>query len=312
MILKYKGADITDKVTVDKCVVESWGVGRLSEMRVEFDDAAGEWGSWSPEVGDAIEATCDGACGSGAMYVSEVRLCRGRAALTALPVPSPLTARQQVWTDSTMLKAANQLASQLSLGVAVHGAKDIAFKRLEQRGRSNLAALAECCALMGCMLDIFDGEAHIVSTQWAASQKPAGTIEISGESSHSMVATRPFASCSGRQAALESKDRDLERKALSASFSSGKGAACAWEVPSHLWLSSASQIRRCCEGIVRYKNSAVGISSASMDGLVPWTPGAVVQVACDESGRMSGKAMVTRVRNDFVSKTSKVWWRLIR
>ena len=213
--------------------------------------------------------------------------------------------------DSTMLKAVNQMASQLSLGVSVHGAADISFKRMEQRGRRNLEAMAECCALMGCMLDVFDGKAHVASLSWAASQEPSGTLSVSSESQHSMAKAVPAASCTARQRALESSDAKLSRKALEARCGSGSGSAIAWEVPDHLWFSSASQLRQCCEGVLAYRNSRAAPSSAELDGLAPWTPGSVVQIECAEADGMCGKAMVSRVRCDLVSGRSKVWWELI-
>lgn len=311
MRLLYEGKDITDEVVVDRCVVDVRESGRLPALTVTFDDADGDWGGWNPKPGDSIEATCDGACGSGKMFVSEARPMRGKMMLKAIPVKHPQTAKTQMWRNSTMLKAVNQMASQLSLGVSVHGASDISFKYLVQDGRRNLAAMSECCALLGCMLDVFDGTAHVSSIKWAMSQSPVGTIEVTDESNHDLRSTPSCGSYRAHQAAVSHSDMALDRKELEASSSSGSGYSRAWEVPTRIGFSSASQMRQCCEGLLIYSNSRAPLSSAVLDRLVPWTPGSIIYASCDEVPAKSGNAMVSRVRCDFVSGKSKVWWRMV-
>lgn len=304
----YKGADITDYVTVESCVIDSREVGRLPELRIEFDDSDGLWGSWNPQPGDAIEAVEAGACGTGAMYVSDVRFHRGSALVRALPVKSPSTSGNLVWKSSTMLKAVSQLASRLGVGVSVHGVSDVAFKRMEQRGRRDLAVMAECCALMGCIMDVFDGKAHVASLDWAMSQKPCGTISIAADSEHSVAASSSASGCAAHQSKASAGGACCEREELSAS--AGKGGR-AWDVPGYLAFSGAGQLRQCCKGIAAYAAATEPASSAVFDSLVPWTPGSTVMVDIGEVPGACGRALVSRVRCDLVSATSKVWWRSV-
>lgn len=308
MIVRYKGVDITDAVTVESCVIDSREVGRLPELRIEFGDPDGTWGSWAPQPGDAIEAVEGGICGTGAMYVSDVRFQRGRALVRALPIKSPGASGNLVWKSSTMLKAVSQLASRLGLGTSVHGVSDIAFKRMEQRGRRDLEVMAECCALMGCIVDVFDGKAHVASLDWAMLQKPSGTISIAADSEHSVTTSRAVSGCAAHQAKASAGTACCERGELTAS--TGKGER-AWEVPGHLAFSNAGQLRQCCKGIAAYAAATAPASSAALDSLVPWTPGSAVMVGSAEVPGACGKALVSRVRCDLVSATSKVWWRSI-
>lgn len=313
MRLLYEGKDITDDVVVDSCVVDVRESGRLPVLKVTFDDADGDWGGWRPKAGDYIEATSDEACGSGKMYVSDANHTRGKMVITAVPVKQPSMAKVQRWRKSSMLKAVNQMASQLGLGVEVHGAKDISFDYLQQTGARNLACMAECCALLGCMLDVFDGTAHVSSIEWAASQNPVGTLTIEDESDHECRSVNGIGSCSAFQSKIVDGEKDSTfdkpyRKELTASYKAGDGEPMAWEVPARIGFSSASQLRQCCKGLVSYQASRRPLSSAVLDSLVPWTPGAVIETKCVEIPSASGKAMVARVRADFVSGKTKVWW----
>lgn len=313
MRLLYEGKDITDDVVVDSCVVDVRESGRLPVLKVTFDDADGDWGGWMPKAGDSIEATSDEACGSGKMYVSDANHTRGKMVITAVSVKQPSMAKVQRWRKSSMLKAVNQMASQLGLGVAVHGAKDISFDYLQQAGARNLACMAECCALLGCMLDIFDGTAHVSSIAWAASQKPVGTLTIEDESDHECRSISGIGSCSAFQSKIVDGEKDSTfdkpyRKELTASYKAGDGEPMAWEVPARIGFANASQLRQCCKGLVSYQESRRPLSSAMLDSLVPWTPGAVIETKCVEIPSASGKAMVARVRADFVSGKTKVWW----
>lgn len=313
MRLLYEGKDITGDVTVDSCVVDVRESGRLPLLRVTFDDADGDWGGWRPKAGDSIEATSDEACGSGKMYVSDANHQRGKMVITAVPVKQPTTAKVQRWEKSSMLKAVNQMASQLGLGVAVHGAQDISFDYMQQTGARNLACMAECCALLGCMMDVFDGTAHVSSIAWAASQKPVGTITIEEESDHECRSVSSIGSCSASQSKIVcgSKDSSWDkpyRKELTASYKSGDGEPMAWEVPARIGFANASQLRQCCKGLVAYQNSRRPLSSSVLDSPVPWTPGSTIMTECEEIPSASGKAMVARVRVDMVSGKTKVWW----
>lgn len=313
MRLIYEGKDITDDVVVDSCVVDVRESGRLPVLKVTFDDADGDWGGWRPKAGDSIEATSDEACGSGKMYVSDANHTRGKMVITAVPVKQPSMAKVQRWKNSSMLKAVNQMASQLGLGVAVHGAKDISFDYMQQTGSRNLACMAECCALLGCILDVFDGTAHVSSIAWAESQKPVGTLTIEEESSHECRSVNSIGSCSAFQSKLVDGEKDSTfdkpyRKELTASYKAGDGEPMAWEVPARIGFANASQLRQCCKGLVSYQASRRPLSSAVLDSLVPWTPGAVIETKCVEIPSASGKAMVARVRADFVSGKTKVWW----
>lgn len=308
MIVSYRGVDITGAVTVESCVIDSREVGRLPELRIEFDDADGTWGSWGPQPGDEIGVVESGACGTGAMYVSDVRFRRGRALLKALPVRSPGMSGDLTWKSSTMLKAVSQLASRLGLGVGVHGVSDIAFRRMEQRGRRDLEVMAECCALMGCVMDVFDGKLHVASLDWAVSQKPSGTVSIAADSEHSVAASAAVGGCVAHQAKAVAGGACCERVELSAS--TGKGGR-AWEVPGYLAFSSAGQLRQCCKGITAFAAATAPASSAVLDSPVPWTPGSVVMVDSAEVPGACGKALVSRVRCELVSGVSKVWWRSV-
>lgn len=307
MRLLYEGKNITDDVTIDSCVVDVRESGRLPIMKVMFDDADGDWGGWRPKAGDSIEATCDGVCGSGKMYVSDANHTRGKMVITAVPVKQPSTAKVQRWSKSSMLKAVNQMASQLGLGMAVHGAQDISFDYLQQTGARNIACMAECCALLGCMLDIFDGTAHVSSIAWAASQQPVGTLTIEEESNHECRSTISIGSCSAVQTKLACSS-DTYRKELTASYKAGDGEPMAWEVPARIGFANASQLRQCCKGLVAYQKSRRPLSSSVLDSPVPWTPGSTIMTECEEIPSASGKAMVARVRVDMVSGKTKVWW----
>lgn len=302
-IIEYEGADISAQVVVSRCVWDAREEGRVPHLTIEFDDAKGLWDSWAPKPGDRIAVSAQGAPATGAMFVKSCAPIVGGYELRADALPIADASAVRLWRSTTLYVTVAQLAATLGLTAQFHGCDDMQFAYVRQEGDGALPVIARLCAMAGCTFDVYDGGLHVCSRDWIAAQSSAGDLDVPASSDYEYRSRRPYTSCSITQTAIPG-----ERAGLSASYGVA-GRTLAIALDERVGLSNSAALERACAGLLACANARLAGGHVKSEGLSPFSPGSVCSVTCARAPSLNGSAVVTRVRNDFATNTSKTWWR---
>lgn len=303
MIFEYEGRDIAALVSMTRCVYESREEGRVSRLIAEFEDQRGIWDSWNPQPGDCVAVSAKGAAATGKLYVRECRPTAIGYELRADALPRPDVEAIRTWRETTLCSVVSQLAAVLGLGVLFHGVSDMALSYVKQDGEGALPVLARLCSIAGCIFDVYGGVLHVCGRDWVESQASVGTVEIAGDSDYSFRRRQAFTRCSVEQTAISGV-----RPALAATYGVA-GYEFATVLDSRMGVPGTAELERACAGILACVNARQSFGNASSDSLSALSPGSVCDLSCPRSPSISGRAVITRVRNDYVNNRSKIWWR---
>ena len=304
-IIEYEGTDITAQVAVSRCVWDAREEGRVPRLSLRFDDTQGLWDSWAPKPGDRISVAAEGAAATGALYVKRIAPIAGgyEIAADALPVADAAAVRE--WRSTTFRVVAAQIAAVLGLSAAFHGVEDMALAYVRQDAEGALPVLARLCMYAGCTFDVYDGALHVCARKWIESQDSTGVLEVSASSEYEYRQQSVYTLCSIEQTAITGV-----RAGIVASYGA-TGYELATKLDDRVGVPGTNELQRACAGVMACANARQAGGFVKSDGLSPYSPGSVCTVSCPKAPSLDGRAVVTRVRNDFESKTSKTWWRKI-
>ncbi len=303
MILSYEGTDITQLVTIEKCIWEARECGRLPQLLVEFSDNSGLWDAWGPKPGDRIEVSDTSAAKTGTLYVNRIEPFSGGYTIRADALPSPDVRAKRSWANTTFLTIVAQLAETLGLeGVAVHGVDDMALAGAIQNDEGALPVLARLCVFAGCTFDVYEKAIHICGRSWTEQQESVGPLNIADGAEYDYKRQEPFASCIITQLPATGRAAIVER--------CGTGMpAFSMVLSDDTAFGGSSDLRRACAGVLAYENTQRSGGYVKGSSLSPYSPGSVCDVVCSATPSLTGRGVITRIRNDYENKTSKTWWR---
>ena len=302
-VIEYEGTDITAQVAVSRCVWDAREDGRVPRLSLRFDDAQGLWDSWAPKPGDRVTVAAQGAAATGAMHVRRIAPIAGGYEIEADALPVADAAAVREWRSTTFKVVAAQLAAVLGMPVEFHGCEDMAFSYVRQDAEGALPVLARVCMYAGCTFDVYDGTVHVCARDWIGAQDSSGVLEASASSEYEYRQQRVYTLCSINQTEIPGR-----RAGIVASYGAS-GYELATKLDDRVAVLGTSELQRACAGVLAYANARKVGGFVKSDGLSPYSPGSVVTISCPKAPSLDGRAVVTRVRNDFESKTSKTWWR---
>ena len=306
MIVTYEGTDITSLVEIDKCVWDAREEGRVPQLLIAFDDLPGLWDSWSPEQGDCVSVSDEGAAATGKMYVKTCMPVAGGFELRADALPVSDSVAVRAWRQTTLRVVVKQLADTLGLKTSFHGCDDMIFSYIRQECEGALPVIARITTLAGCIFDVYDGTLHVCGREWVESQASTGELEIAVESEYEYRDKSPYAACSLIQTEIAGV-----RKGFTAKHGKS-GRTIELRLDERVGVPGTRELDRACAGILACVNARLSGGYAKADSLLPFTPGSTCTVSCEKAPSLSGAAVITRVRNDFERRKSKTWWRKLQ
>ena len=109
--LIYKGVDITDSVSVNRCYHDMYAAGRSDTLHLRVNDASGLWDRWAPAPGDDVRVEFD-TINTGTMFVSSVKPQNGLYDIEAQAAPvSGFEVQSKAWKQVRLTAGINTQAT---------------------------------------------------------------------------------------------------------------------------------------------------------------------------------------------------------
>lgn len=299
MKLIYQGVDIYPEVSINSCIHEMYAEKRSDTLKIRFNDTKGLWDRWNPMQGDVIEVV-EGPARTGKMFVTSIRPENGLYTLRAMSMPlSGEVVKNRSWEAVRLLQLGAQIAQEHGLTFKQYGVTDQVYPYLSQNSQTDFEFLQNRCMLEGCAIVIYDGNLIIYDEQHLENQPPTGEIYV------------------GPDGVFEYQD-NTARSYGSAEVKSGgfkgrfvaKGNASRIIRPREpLKVTSDAEATRYARALLRMANKDSYTGWIEENILLEYAAASVVQINTDRQGLWNGPVFITRIRHDYVTRKSKVFFR---
>lgn len=292
----YEGKDIYPDISVGRCWHEMHAWGSLDCLTVDFGDTRNLWDSWHPAEGDEIEVR-NGTARTGRMYVSSVVPQSSRFTVRAYPVPqSARELRCKSWERVRLFQLIGEVAQRHGMSYETYGLENFEYQYVEQDNESDLSFLDRRLAYEGAAFIAFDGKLVCYSGLWAEQQDTAGGITVVPGVDYEFRddSARAYGSC------------QVTDGTTTAAFTAGEGKMLLLVVPER--MSSVGEAERFAKGLLRKANrEAVRLTVRTDSMLRQYAAGSVLDLDSTSAASWSGKAMVSRMRQDYYDERCKIW-----
>lgn len=297
MTFIYEGVDITSSVDMIECVHDMYAAGCADTLRMTIDDTRKRWDGWGVKEGDRLRVISD-SVDTGTMLVSSLRFSDGMLRLTASSVPlSMYEHKSRTWNEVTFLRMARDIAQSHGLQTKSYFAEDKKYKIIQQE-ESDAAFLERRCRLEGCAFLVFDETLIIYGEEGVENQETDKTLTLSEGEDFGAKEKRPFGSCEFWRGSYKGYYKERDGPVF---------------VPELFFeTSSKAEANRFAKNLLRSKNKDMLTGHKKLDEIEKaYAPGTVVSIQSQQAKSWNGPAFIDHVRNDYVNKKSKVFFRKI-
>lgn len=297
--ITYKGVDITDSVSINRCYHDMYACGRSDELHLRVNDASNLWDRWAPEVGDEIMVDY-GTIGTGVMFVASATPMNGKYDIAAQSAPaSGYEARYKAWSMVHLKQIGAEIAEKNGLSFASYGVEDRLYPYILQAGESDFSFLNTRAKLEGCAFLIFNKTLVLYSEPYMEAVEPSETLDVTLDGDYRYIDRRAdlYASCiveSGIYSGSFSVGNDSGRILRPQGIGSVGGNDEAERFAKNL-LRSVN--KGCCGGFVR-SQILPGYAAAS-----------TIQLSNARAPSWDGTVFLDHVRNDYGKGESKLFFR---
>jgi hypothetical protein len=177
--LFYKGVDITDNVSINRCWHDMYASGRSDTVQIRLNDVNNLWDVWAPAVGDEIKVDY-GTISTGTMFVSTVVPQNGTFDICAQSAPaSGFVPQNKSWQQVRLLQLGKEIAERNGLSFASYGVEDRLYSYIRQMEQSDFAFLSHRARLEGCSFQVYNKTLVLYSEPYMEAVSPTETLEVS-------------------------------------------------------------------------------------------------------------------------------------
>lgn len=297
MKIFYKDVDISDKVELLKCVHDMHAEGEADTLRIKFADEGKLWDSWKPAKNDLIRILSNDV-DSGQMYVSKLKIQDGFLWLTACSVPETMfSVKTKPWKDISFKRVAKDVAAAHGLKIKFYSVTDKKYKVQYQKEISDALFLKRLCILEGYAFLVFDQTLIIYAESEFEKKDPLKIFSLEDNDVFDLDSDRLFGSCSF----VRGKYKGYYKQA---------GAQRVCSPDFSFQVSSTAEANRYAKNFLRYANKKRAVGYKEMIGIdAGITPGTVLTLETTQAKSWNGPVFVTRVRNEYIDNSSKVFFR---
>lgn len=149
MKITFNGADVTNDLDLQSCILTDRYGGLLDDIRLVINDTEEKWANYGIVKGDEIIIKTDGYT-TGSMYVSKAMINKGKLLLDAVSLkPSKKIIKSRIWHHVRLSEILNDCAKENGLELKTYGITDYYYDSLAQIQKTDIAFASEICIKEG-------------------------------------------------------------------------------------------------------------------------------------------------------------------
>ena len=296
--ITYKGVDITDSVSINRCYHDMYAGGQSDTLHLRVNDAAKLWDAWGPAAGDEIRIDY-GTISTGTMFVTDAVPQNGIYDITAQSAPkSGFDKQNKAWQKVRLLQIGEEVAKRNGLSFHSYGVEDRLYSYLSQT-EGDFRFINRIARLEGCAVLIYDRKLIMYSEQYMEAQEPAEVLEVTVDGDYKYQDRRAdlFGSCV------------VESGMYSGKFDAGNGTSRVLTPDNMPAAGSNVEATRFAKNLLRYANK--GCRSGFVRSLIlpGYAPASMVELSNARTPSWDGPVFIEHIRNDYGRGLSKIFFR---
>lgn len=297
--LTYKGTDITDSVSINRCYHDMYAAGRSDELHLRVNDVNNLWDRWAPTEGDEIEVEY-GSIGTGIMFVNKCTPKNGIYDISAQSAPaSGYEVQNKAWQKVRLLQLGAEIAARHGLAFVSYGVTDTLYKYILQGGESDFKFLHRRAQLEGCAFLVYNKTLVLYSERYMEAQPPAETLQITtdGDYQYNSCRERLYGSCI------------IELGLYSGSYSVENGSSRTYRPDNIGHIGSNAEAARFAMNILRAQNKGCYGGFVRSRILPGYAAASTLNLENVRALSWNGAVFLDHIRNDYGKGESKLFFR---
>lgn len=296
----YKGVDVTESVSINRCIHDMYAAGCSDTLDICFNDAAKLWDGWAPQVGDEIRVDY-GAASTGTMFVRSAKPENGLFAIRAMSAPaSAMEITNKAWKQVRLLQIGQEIAGRHGLAFKSFGVTDRLYPYILQAGVSDFAFLHHRAVLEGCAFLVYDKTLVLYNVAQMEAMEPveAIAVPIDGLYRYDDARSRLYGSCIVASGAIKGE------------FDAGNGASRVLRPSGITNIGSNAEAERYAKNLLRDANCNSLNGWVKIAGILPgYAAASTANLSNDRAPSWNGPVFLHHVRNDYATGEAKLFFR---
>ena len=297
--LTYKGVDITDSVSINRCWHDMYAGGRADTLHLRINDVDAVWDGWAPAIGDELRVDY-GTISTGTMFLVSATPTNGSYDIEAWSAPASGYALQsKAWQRVRLLQLGAEIAERHGLAFSSYGVEDCLYPYLYQNKKGDFAFLAEICKLAGCSLLVYNERLVMYSEPYMEAQTPTEVLEVTVDGDYKYTDHRSalYGSCI------------ITSGNYSGSFDAGNGAGRVLRPDTPPNISSNTEADRYAKNLLRAANKGGQAGFVRSSILPGYAAASTVNLSNARAPSWDGSVFIDHIRNDYGKGESKIFFR---
>lgn len=297
----YEGVDIYPEISVNYCVHEMYAEGQADSVEIRLNDTRFLWDGWDPKEGETLTVSKEAAT-TGTMWITSAKPENGLFTLRASSVPKAAihTRVDKAWENVHLSQIASDIAGKYGLSFEEYGVEDVFYPYLRQQNTSDLVFLREQGIFESCSVLVFDQKLVLFNEPFLEKEAPKGSLKIEAKRDFEYTddSGKNYQICKVQSGVYKGEFWDQtvqEERTL--------------YPKRNIYVTSNGEATRYAKGILRFANKKNRYGILYQPFLPDYSAGSTVHLETTGYLSWDGSVFITRLRHDYVEKTSKVFFR---
>ena len=297
--IAYKGVDITESVSINRCYHDMYAAGQSDTIHLRVNDVDNLWDKWAPAVGDELRVDY-GTISTGTMFLVSATPRNGTYDLQAWSAPaSGYEAQDKAWQQVRLSQIVAEIAARHGLSFALYGVEDRLYTYLLQSSVSDFVFLNRVCSLDGCAFLVYDKKLVVYSEPFMEAQAPSEvlTVTVDGDYEYTDRRAELYGSCI------------VTGGNYSGKFDAGNGTRRILRPVTPQNIASDDDAGRYAKSLLRAANKGCCAGFVRSRILPGYAAASTVTLENARAPSWDGPVFLEHIRNDYGTGKSKLFFR---
>ena len=297
----YEGKDITEDVNVMKCFHTMYAADHADMLEVSFEDN-NEWDAWECKQGDEIKID-EGDLSTGTLYVARLDYRDGFFTITAASAPPSVNDRKsRSWEKVKLTDLGKKIAGTHGLGFKSYSITDVKYDYLYQDNQGDFEFLNSRCILEGVGFLVYNKKLVMYDDRKMTEETNEEEITVSENNTYELFddSHKLYKAC------------EFTRGQYSGKATESNSSSKTYVPDFDFIVGSQTEANRFAKNLLYYKNkNRYNGTITSTEVLGNYAAGSVITLKCDQASSWNGKIFINQIRNDYIHKFTKVFFRRV-